>query len=164
MSASIFDTINDKTLFKFIKMVMEEVDFETLESSQDYTLQEGVETIESTLGIRGNDSSLDCDYIYNVWKLNEDLFEEDRLTNNLNKPTFKKVEFDWYLWETQWVKQTYRHQIETYSSEKGDIYSYVYGMNQDGDYAIWDGNLIDTEYLNSETNDDSIDDTSFTIL
>ena len=164
MSASIFDTINDKTLFKFIKMVMEEVDFETLESSQDYTLQEGVETIESTLGIRGNDSSLDCDYIYNVWKLNEDLFEEDKLTNDLNKPTFKKVEFDWYLWETQWVKQTYRHQIETYSSEKGDIYSYVYGMNQDGDYAIWDGNLIDTEYLNSETNDDSIDDTSFTIL
>jgi len=164
MSASIFETIPSKTLFKFIKMVMEEVDFETLESSQEYTLKEGVETIESTLGIRGNDSSLDCDYIYNVWKLNEDLFEEDRLTNNLNKPTFKKVEFDWYLWETQWVKQTYRHQIETYSSEKGDIYSYVYGMNQDGDYALWDGNLIDTEYLNSETNDDSIDDTSFTIL
>ena len=164
MSTSIFETIPEKTLFKFIKMVMEEVDFETLESSQDYELQEGVETIESTLGIRGNDSSLDCDYIYNVWKLNEDLFDEDRLTNNINRPTFKKVEFDWYLWETQWVKQTYRHQIETYSSEKGDIYSYVYGMNQDGDYAIWDGNLIDTEYLNSDTTDDSIDDTSFTIL
>ena len=164
MSASIFDTIPDKTLFKFIKMVMEEVDFETLESSQDYELQEGVETIESTLGIRGNDSSLDCDYIYNVWKLNEDLFEEDRLTNNLNKPTFKKVEFDWYLWETQWVKQTYRHQIETYSSGKEDIFNYVYGMNQDADLSVWDGDLIDTDYLNSEVTDDSIDDTSITIL
>jgi hypothetical protein len=164
MSASIFDTIPDKTLFKFIKMVMEEVDFETLESSQDYELQEGVETIESTLGIRGNDSSLDCDYIYNVWKLNEDLFEEDRLTNNINRPTFKKVELDWYLWETQWVKQTYRHQIETYSSEKGDIFNYVRGMNQDGDYSVWDGDLIDTDYLNSEVTDDSIDDTSITIL
>jgi hypothetical protein len=145
-------------------MVMEEVDFETLESSQDYELQEGVETIESTLGIRGNDSSLDCDYIYNVWKLNEDLFEEDRLTNNINRPTFKKVELDWYLWETQWVKQTYRHQIETYSSEKGDIFNYVRGMNQDGDYSVWDGDLIDTDYLNSEVTDDSIDDTSITIL
>jgi hypothetical protein len=143
---------------------MEEVDFETLESSQDYELQEGVETIESTLGIRGNDSSLDCDYIYNVWKLNEDLFEEDRLTNNINRPTFKKVELDWYLWETQWVKQTYRHQIETYSSEKGDIFNYVRGMNQDGDYSVWDGDLIDTDYLNSEVTDDSIDDTSITIL
>ena len=164
MSASIFNTIPDKTLFKFIKMVMEEVDFETLESSQDYELQEGVETIESTLGIRGNDSSLDCDYIYNVWKLNEDLFEEDRLTNNLNKPTFKKVEFDWYLWETQWVKQTYRHQIETYSSGKEDIFNYARGMNQDADLSIWDGILIDTDVYNAEVTEDSIDDTSITIL
>jgi hypothetical protein len=145
-------------------MVMEEVDFETLESSQDYELQEGVETIESTLGIRGNDSSLDCDYIYNVWKLNEDLFEEDRLTNNINRPTFKKVELDWYLWETQWVKQTYRHQIETYSSEKGDIFNYARGMNQEGDYSVWDGDLIDTDIYNSETTDDSIDDTTFRIV
>lgn len=164
MSASIFNTIPDKTLFKFIKMVMEEVDFETLESSQDYELQEGVETIESTLGIRGNDSSLDCDYIYNVWKLNEDLFEEDRLTNNINKPTFKKVEFDWYLWETQWVKQTYRHQIETYSSGKEDIFNYARGMNQDADLSIWDGILIDTDVYNAEVTEDSIDDTSITIL
>ena len=164
MSASIFETIPDKTLFKFIKMVMEEVDFETLESSQDYELQEGVETIESTLGIRGNDSSLDCDYIYNVWKLNEDLFEEDKLTNNLNKPTFKKVEFDWHLWETQWVKQTYRHQIETYGTEKGDIYNFIYGMNQDGDHSVWDGDLIDTDIYESDATDDSIDDNSFTIL
>jgi hypothetical protein len=96
--------------------------------------------------------------------LNEDLFEEDRLTNNINRPTFKKVELDWYLWETQWVKQTYRHQIETYSSEKGDIFNYVRGMNQDGDYSVWDGDLIDTDYLNSEVTDDSIDDTSITIL
>jgi hypothetical protein len=145
-------------------MVMEEVDFETLESSQDYELQEGVETIESTLGIRGNDSSLDCDYIYNVWKLNENLFEEDRLTNNINKPTFKKVEFDWYLWETQWVKQTYRHQIETYSSGKEDIFNYARGMNQDADLSVWDGNLIDTDVYNAEVTDDSIDDSSFTIL
>jgi hypothetical protein len=164
MSASIFDTIPDKTLFKFIKLVMEEVDFETLESSQDYELQEGVETIESTLGIRGNDSSLDCDYIYNVWKLNEDLFEEDRLTNNINRPTFKKVEFDWYLWETQWVKQTYRHQIETYSSGKEDIFNYARGMNQDADLSVWDGNLINTDVYNAEVTDDSIDDSSFTIL
>lgn len=164
MSASIFNTIPDKTLFKFIKMVMEEVDFETLESSQDYELQEGVETIESTLGIRGNDSSLDCDYIYNVWKLNEDLFEEDRLTNNINRPTFKKVEFDWYLWETQWVKQTYRHQIETYSSGKEDIFNYARGMNQDADLSVWDGNLIDTDVYNAEVTEDSIDDSSFTIL
>jgi hypothetical protein len=163
MSASIFETIPEKTLFKFIKMVMEEVDFETLESSQDSELREGIETVESTLGIRGNDSSLDCDYIYNVWRMNEDLFEEGRLIGNLDKPTLKKVEFDWNAWETQWVKLTYRHQIETYGTDKSNIYNYIYGMSSEGDMSYWDGNLINTDNYDSETTDESIDD-NFTIL
>jgi len=164
MSVSIFESIPDKTLFMFIKVVMEEVDFNTLDSSQDYTLKDGVETAESTLGIRGNDSSLDCDYIYNVWEMNQNLFEEDKLTQPLDRPKLNKVEFDWYLWQTQWVKQTYKHQIETYSSEKGDIFNYVRGMNQDGDYSVWDGELIDTDVYEADVTDDSIDDSSLTIL
>ena len=163
MSASIFETIPEKTLFKFIKMVMKEVDFETLESSQNYELREGIETVESTLGIRGNDSSLDCDYIYNVWRMNEDLFDEDRLIGNLNKPTLKEVEFDWNAWETQWVKLTYRHQIETYGTDKSNIYNYIYGMSSEGDMSYWDGKLINTDNYDSETTDESIDD-KFTIL
>jgi hypothetical protein len=143
---------------------MEETDFESLESSQDIDLMEAIQTSESTLGIRGSNSSIDCDYIYNVWKLNSDLFEEDRLTGNLNRPTFKKVKFDWYLWETQLVKETYRHQIETYSSGKDDIHSYIYGMNTEGSLSVWDGNLIDTDMYNSEATDDSIDIDSFKII
>ena len=163
MSASIFESIPDKTLFRFIKIVMEEVDFNTLDSSQDYMLRDGVEEAESTIGVRGGDITIDCDYIYNVWKLNEDLFEEDRLTGNLDRPTFKKVEFDWYAWETQLVKQTYRHQVETYGTDKSDIYNYIYGMGSEGDYSYYDGTLIDTDNYDSETTDDSIDD-NFTIL
>jgi hypothetical protein len=68
------------------------------------------------------------------------------------------------LWETQWVKQTYRHQIETYSSGKEDIFNYARGMNQDADLSVWDGNLINTDVYNAEVTDDSIDDSSFTIL
>jgi len=163
MNTSIFETIPDKTLFKFIKMVMEETDFDSLSSSQDSDLQDGIETVESTLGIRGNDSSLDCDYIYNVWEMNQDLFEEDRLTQPLNKPELKNVEFDWYGWETQWVKLTYRHEIKTYSSSKDNIYDYINGMRSGGDYTYCDGKLIDTDTYDSEVTDDSIDDTSFTI-
>jgi len=163
MSASVFESIPDKTLFRFIKIVMEHTDFETLISSQDNELFDGIQEAESTLGVRGNDSVIDSDYIYNVWLLNSDLFEEDRLTGNLDRPTFKKVEFDWYAWETQWVKLTYRHQVETYGTDKGDIYNYIYGMASDGDYSYWDGNLINTDTYDSETTDDSIDD-NFTIL
>jgi hypothetical protein len=163
MSASVFESIPDKTLFRFIKIVMEHTDFETLNSSQDINLFDGIEEAESTIGVRGSDSTIDCDYIYNVWKLNEDLFEKDKLTGNLDRPTFKKVEFDWYAWETQWVKLSYRHQVETYGTDKGDILNYVYGMASDGDYSYWDGTLIDTDNYDTETTDDYIDD-NFTIL
>ena len=163
MSASIFESIPDKTLFRFIKMVMENTDFETLISSQDNELVDGIAEAESTLGVRGNDIAIDCDYIYNVWQSNSDLFEEDRLIKNLNRPTLKKVEFDWYAWETNWVKQTYRHQVETYGTDKSDIYNYIYGMGSEGDYSYYDGTLIDTDNYDSETTDDSIDD-NFTIL
>ena len=164
MSASIFETIPEKTLFKFIKMVMKEVDFETLESSQNYELREGIETVESTLGIRGNDSSLDCDYIYNVWQMNENLFEEDKLTQPLNKPELKNVEFDWYGWETQWVKTINQHKIETYGSDRDDMMNYVYGLRNDGNLNWYDGKEIDSQVTESETTDDDIDDNSFKIL
>jgi hypothetical protein len=164
MSTSVFETIPDKTLFRFIKIVMEEVDFHTLDSSQDYTLKDGVESAESTLGIRGNDSSLDCDYIYNVWEMNQDLFEEDKLTQPLDRPKLNKVEFDWYGWETQWVKLTYRHEVETYSASKENIYNFIYGMSSERDYSYWDGDLIETDNYDLDTTDNSIDDTSFNIL
>ena len=163
MSASVFESIPDKTLFRFIKIVMEHTDFETLNSSQDNELFDGIQEAESTLGVRGNDSVIDSDYIYNVWQLNSDLFEEDRLTGNLDRPTFKKVEFDWYAWETNWVKQTYRHKVETYATDKDDIFNYIYGMASDGDYSYWDGDLINSDNYDSETTDDSIDSSSFKI-
>ena len=76
---------------------------------------------------------------------------------------FIKVEFDWFGWETHWVKLTYRHQVETYGTDKGDIYNYIYGMSSGGDYSYFDGTLIDTDNYDTETTDDSIDD-NFTIL
>jgi hypothetical protein len=164
MSVSIFESIPDKTLFMFIKFIMEEVDFYTLTSSQDDSLRDGLESAESTLGIRGSDSSLDCDYIYNVWNMNEDLFEEDKLTQPFKKPTLNKVKFTWYTWETQWAKLTYKHEIETYGSTKEDIHSYIDGKRQEGDLSPWDGDFVDTDTYDSETTDNSIDDNSITIL
>jgi hypothetical protein len=95
--------------------------------------------------------------------MNEDLFDEGRLIGNLDRPTLKKVEFDWNAWETQWVKLTYRHQVETYGTDKGDIYNYIYGLSSEGDMSYWDGKLINTDNYDSETTDESIDD-KFTIL
>ena len=157
MSVSIFESIPDKILFKFIKTIMEDVDFEILDSSQDYNLRDGLEEAESTFGIRGNDTELDCDYIYNVWKLNKDLFEEDRLTANLNRPKLNDVTFHWVVWQTQWVRETYNHHIKTYGSERDDVKNYIDGLASDGNLSVWDGDMIDGDVYETETTDDSID-------
>jgi hypothetical protein len=77
---------------------------------------------------------------------------------------FIKVEFDWFGWETHWVKQKYRHKIETYSVSKDNIFNYIYGISSEGDYSYWDGELVDTDVYNSETTNDSIDSNTLKIL
>jgi hypothetical protein len=77
---------------------------------------------------------------------------------------FIKVEFDWFGSETHWVKQKYRHKIETYSVSKDNIFNYIYGISSEGDYSYWDGELVDTDVYNSETTNDSIDSNTLKIL
>ena len=164
MSKSVFETIPDKTIFRFIKEVMNEVDFSDLETSQESELTEAISSVESYFGIRGEDYTIDSDYIYNLWKLNTETFEGDKLTAPLYRPKFKQVSFDWHVWETQWVKTINQHEIETYGSDKDDIMNYVYGLRNDGNLNWYDGKEIDSEVTESETTDDDIDDNSFTIL
>jgi len=159
-----FENLSDKLIFKLVKMIMEEVDFSDLETSQDLELTEAISSVESYFGIRSEDYTLDSDYIYNLWKLNIESFEEETLTSSLYRPKFKQVTFDWHVWETQWVKTINQHEIETYGSDKDDIMNYIYGMRNDGNLNWYDGKEINSEVTDSETTDDDIDDNSFTIL
>lgn len=161
---SVFENVPDKIIFRLVKMVMEEVDFSELETSQELELTEAIKSVESYFGIRGEDYTIDADYIYNLWNLNIESFEEEKLTTPLYRPTYKQVAFDWAVWETQWVKSTHRHEIETYGTDKDDMLNYIYGMRNDGNLNWYDGKEIDSEVTESETTDDDIDDNSFTIL
>ena len=160
---SLFENVPDKIIFKFVKMMMEDFEFNELETSQDSELFDAIESVGSYFGIRGEDSVIDADYFYNLWKLNVDLFEEDKLTSNLNRPNLKNVSFDWHAWETNWVKSTYRHEIETYSTGKEDIYNYIGGLNSESDLFYYDGNEINHEVIDTDTTDDSVDIDSFEI-
>ena len=161
---SVFENIPDKIIFRLVKMIMEEVDFSELETSQDSELTEAISSVESYFEIRGEDYTIDADYIYNLWKLNIETFEEEKLTTPLYRPKFKQVSFDWHVWETQWVKTINQHKIETYGSDKDDIINYVYGLRNEGNLNWYDGKEINSEVTDSETIDDDIDDNSFTIL
>ena len=161
---SVFENVPDKIIFRLVKMIMEEVDFSELETSQDSELTDAISSVESYFGIRGEDYTIDADYIYNLWKLNIETFDEEKLTTPLYRPKFKQVSFDWLGWETQWVKIINEHKIETYGSDRDDIMNYVYGLRNDGNLNWYDGKEINSEVTESETTDDDIDDNSFKIL
>ena len=161
---SVFENVPDKIIFRLVKMLMEEVDFSELETSQDLKLTEAINSVESYFGIRGEDSIIDSDYIYNLWKLNVDLFEDEKFTTQLNKPSLKEVSFNWESWETQWVKNINEHHIKTYSLTKDEISDYIHALENDGTISWWDGQEIDSEVIESETTDSSIDEDSLTIL
>ena len=161
---SVFENVPDKIIFRLVKMIMEEVDFSELETSQDSELTEAISSVESYFEIRGEDYTIDAEYIYNLWKLNIESFEEEKLTTPLYRPKFKQVSFDWHVWETQWVKTINQHKIETYGSDKDDIINYVYGLRNEGNLNWYDGKEINSEVTDSETIDDDIDVNSFTIL
>jgi hypothetical protein len=145
-------------------MLMEEVDFSELETSQDSELSDAIDTIKSYFPVQSDDYTIDADFIYNLWKLNVESFDEETLTSPFYRPKFKQVTFDWHVWETQWVKTINQHEIETYGSDRDDIMNYIYGMRNDGNLNWYDGKEINSEVTESETTDDDIDDNSFTIL
>ena len=91
---SVFENVPDKIIFRLVKMIMEEVDFSELETSQDSELTDAISSVESYFGIRGEDYTIDADYIYNLWKLNIETFDEEKLTSPLYRPKFKQVSFD----------------------------------------------------------------------
>ena len=161
MSASIFEKTNDKILFKIIKMVMEDVDFESLESSINNDLKDSLTSSSKYFGL-SPDVYLDEEYIYNVWKLNEDLFEENTLNGNLERPTLKKFNFNWDVWQTEWTQERYNHNFESYSDNKEDVSNTLLSLRGDGLIDSWEGKLVEREVYDSETTNDEIDLDSLT--
>jgi hypothetical protein len=156
MNASIFEKTNDKILFKIIKMVMGEIDFESLESSINNDLRDSITSSSKYFGLSPDDY-LDDEYIYNVWKLNEDLFEENTLNGNLERPTLKKFNFNWDVWQTEWTQERYNHNFESYSDNKEDVINTLLSLGGDGLIDSWGGTLVEREVYESETTNDEID-------
>jgi len=159
MENSIYENLNYKLLFKLVKMIMEQLDFESLDNSIDNSLRQEVESVSKYFGVT-NDDYKDDDFIYNIWKLNEDLFENNTLTLPLTRPTLKKFSFDWNVWETRWVKEQYSHTIESYSDDVSDIENIIRELRSYGYTDVWSGTLVDSEVYESDTTDDEIADGS----
>jgi hypothetical protein len=157
MVHSVFEKMSDRVIFSIIKQIVKKVDLDIVENSADWQFYQVVEEVCKLFSIYP--SIQDTDFLYNVIKLNEDVFEENSLTSPLKKPTLKNYEYDWIVTMKTIVNEYYRDTISLYS-DKNEIKNVLYTLKSEGTLDVFDGDLFEEDTRDSEMLDDELDNVS----
>ncbi len=157
MEPSIFEKMSDRVIFSITKEIVNEVDVDTIENSADWSFYE---TVQSVCKMYSIDPSIqDTDFLFNIIKLNESMFDEGSLTSKLDRPTLKNYEYDWVVTMKTIVNEYYRNTISLYS-DKDEINGLLYQLKSEGTLDIFDGDLFEEDTRDSEMLDDELDNVS----
>jgi hypothetical protein len=157
MEPSIFEKMSDRVIFSIAKEIVNEVDIDTVENSADW---EFYETVQSVCKMYSIDPSIqDTDFLFNIIKLNDSMFDEGSLTSKLDRPTLKNYEYDWIVTMKTIVNEYYRNTISLYS-DKDEINGLLYQLKSEGTLDIFDGDLYEEDTRDSEMLDDELDSVS----
>lgn len=157
MEASIFEKMSDRVIFSITKEIVKEVDIDTVENSADWAFYEAVQSICKMYSI--DPSIQDTDFLFNIIKSNESMFDEGSLTSKLDRPTLKNYEYDWVVTMKTIVNEYYRNTISLYS-DKDEINGLLYQLKSEGTLDIFDGDLFEEDTRDSEMLDDELDNVS----
>jgi len=153
MEASIFEKMSDRVIFSITKEIVNEVDVDTVENSADWSFYE---TVQSVCKMYSIDPSIqDTDFLFNIIKLNESMFDEGSLTSKLDRPTLKNYEYDWVVTMKTIVNEYYRNTISLYS-DKDEVNGLLYQLKSEGTLDIFDGDLFEEDTRDSEMLDDEL--------
>ena len=122
---------------------------------------QSIETITKLMGV-GNGEYEDIDFIYALYSLNFHLINDGKIKGDITIPTIGEYSFDIDVRETIYQTVTYRHTTSSYS-EKNTV-PIVQRADYDGNFSVYDGDIINTDIHDSETNDISWDYESVTKL
>jgi hypothetical protein len=154
MEPSVFEKMSDRVIFSVIKQIINKIDLDVVENSADWEFYQAVQTVCKLFSI--DPSIQDTDFLYNVIKLNEDIFEENSLSSPLKKPTLKNYEYDWVVQMKSIVNEYYRNTISLYSA-KDEVNDLLYALKSEGTLDIFDGDLYEEDTKDSEMLDDELD-------
>lgn len=157
MEASIFEKMSDRVIFSITKEIVNEIDIDTTENSADWAFYQSVESVCKMYSI--DPSIQDTDFLFNIIKLNESMFDEGSLTSKLDRPTLKNYEYDWVVTMKSIVNEYYRNTISLYS-DKDEINGLLYQLKSEGTLDIFDGDLFEEDTRDSEMLDDELDNVS----
>jgi hypothetical protein len=154
MEPSVFEKMSDRVIFSVIKQIINKIDLDVVENSADWEFYQAVQTVCKLFSI--DPSIQDTDFLYNVIKLNEDIFEENSLSSPLKKPTLRNYEYDWVVTMKSIVNEYYRNTISLYS-DKDDVNDLLYTLKSEGTLDVFDGDLYEEDTKDSEMLDDELD-------
>ena len=157
MEPSIFEKMSDRVIFSISKEIVNEVDIDTVENSADWEFYQAVESVCKMYSIEP--SIQDTDFLFNIIKLNESMFDEGSLTSKLDRPTLKNYEYDWIVTMKTIVNEYYRNTISLYT-DKDEVNSVLYSLKSEGTLDVFDGDLFEEDTRDSEMLDDELDNVS----
>jgi len=155
MEHSAFEKMSDRIIFSVIRQIIDKIDIDMVDNSADWQFYQVVEGVCKLFSI--NPSIQDTDFLYNVIKLNGDIFEENSLTSPLKKPTLKNYEYDWIVQMKTIVNEYYRNTISLYS-DKDEVNDLLYSLKSEGTLDVFDGDLYEEDTRDSEMLDDELGD------
>jgi len=146
---SFLEKLNDKVLKSLLKYLNTDGPWEDID--EEFML--ACDSIMKMTGFAETANSSDISFLFELLQLNDEISAD----SPLNRPSFGLFEVDWSIFETRWVKETYRHKIGSYSRTGYDISEILTELRMLGDFEPWDGVIINEETYDSEMTEDEID-------
>lgn len=151
MEKSNLEKVNDKILVILLKEIQRELDGETEPEFEDFDAA-AFDALK-TMGL-SNKSYIDYNFAFELYKKNID----NDFQIPLIRPKVGLYSIDVEVNSTEFVRRTYRHEISCY--DESSVYELFSNILGEGDISVYDGDEIDYDVYDSETNDETVDNNS----
>lgn len=145
---SFLENLSDRVLKSFLNKLNESGPWSEIDT-------EFIDKCDFLVKLTGNSDQTevsDISFLYNLMNLNKNI----QIDEPLNRPSHHVFEMDWYTYETRWVRETYTHEISSYSDNGTDVSELIDGLRMLGEFDPWDGKFVGDETIEAETTDDEI--------
>lgn len=155
MPNSRFENFNDKVLktciINLYKLLLEDgAENPKIYNISDDEVYNSIEYVIRMFGFGDGDYE-DIDFIFALYDLNYTSIKDGKIEGELVRPKLETYLFDIEVSERVYQTLTYQHKEKSYSSK--NVIPINRRAEDDGNFSIWDGDIIDTNVHDSDTTD-----------
>ena len=155
MSNSRFENFNDRVLktciINLYKLLLEDLsENPKVYNISDDEVYDSIEYVIKMFGF-GSGNYEDIDFIFALYDLNYTSIKDGKIEGELVRPKLDTYLFDVEVSERIYQTVTYQHKEKSYSSK--NVIPINRRAEDDGNFSIWDGNIIDKDVHQSDTTD-----------